>query len=405
LLLIGAVQFVNILDFMMVMPLGPDFARELGIATSKLGLVGGAYTAAAALSGIVASTFLDRFDRRSALVTALLGLVLSTALGGLAQGFGSLIATRVLAGIFGGPATSVALAIIADVVPPARRGRAMGAVMGAFSVASVVGLPIGLKLASLGSWRSPFWAVAGMGLLVAVLAVPLLPSMRGHLVARAEAKAAGKSSHPGSLLAILRRPVVTLSLLATSFTMVGHFALIPNLSAYFQFNRGYPRADLAWLYLAGGLVSFATLRLAGRLSDRLGPARAGTVGSVFYVTTLLLGFVYPLSTVPVLAVFVSFMVTGSFRMVPMQALSSRVPAPAERARFMSLQSCVQHSAAAIGALMSSQFLVARADGSLMGMEQVAIFSVTLAALLPLILWLVEGRVKRQEREATQVVPG
>ena len=49
--LVGAVQFVNVLDFMMVMPLGPDFARALDIPVSRLGLVGGVYTAAAAVSG------------------------------------------------------------------------------------------------------------------------------------------------------------------------------------------------------------------------------------------------------------------------------------------------------------------------------------------------------------------
>src|SRR3954469_19242460 len=74
LFLIGAVQFVNILDFVMVMPLGPDLARSLGMRSSDLGLVGGSYTAAAAVSGLIGSLFLDRFDRRSALAVALVGL-------------------------------------------------------------------------------------------------------------------------------------------------------------------------------------------------------------------------------------------------------------------------------------------------------------------------------------------
>ena len=81
--LIAAVQFVNILDFMMVMPLGPLFAAGLGFPTSRVGLVGGSYTAAAGLAGILGSFFLERFDRRKALGVAVLGLVLSTAAGGL----------------------------------------------------------------------------------------------------------------------------------------------------------------------------------------------------------------------------------------------------------------------------------------------------------------------------------
>jgi hypothetical protein len=65
--LVGAIQFVNIVDFMMVMPLGPDYANALGISTAHLGLIAGSYTAAAAVAGIIAARFLDRFDRRSAL--------------------------------------------------------------------------------------------------------------------------------------------------------------------------------------------------------------------------------------------------------------------------------------------------------------------------------------------------
>jgi predicted MFS family arabinose efflux permease len=108
-LLVAAVQFVNVLDFMMVMPLGPDFARGLGIPTASLGLVSGSYAVAAALAGFLGASFLDRFDRRKALAVAITGLVAGTAAGALAQGLATMILARVVAGAFGGPATSLAL--------------------------------------------------------------------------------------------------------------------------------------------------------------------------------------------------------------------------------------------------------------------------------------------------------
>src|SRR5207249_1638705 len=110
--LVAAVQFVNILDFMMVMPMGPFFSTALHIPTSNLGYVGGSYTAAASIAGLVGSLFLDRFDRRKALGVAMLGLVVATAMGGFAVGMRSLLAARILAGTFGGPATSISLSII-----------------------------------------------------------------------------------------------------------------------------------------------------------------------------------------------------------------------------------------------------------------------------------------------------
>src|SRR5919201_5205870 len=59
LFVIGAVQFINILDFMMVAPLGPDFARALGIPMSQVAYVVGSYTGAAAIAGRAGSLFLD----------------------------------------------------------------------------------------------------------------------------------------------------------------------------------------------------------------------------------------------------------------------------------------------------------------------------------------------------------
>src|SRR5262249_41767457 len=131
--LVGAVQFINVLDFTMVMPLGPDFARALHVPTSELGKAIAGYGQAAAVSGFLGSFFLDRFDRRKALAVAMFGLMLGTLAGGLAHDLPTLTLARVIAGAFGGPATSLSYAIIADVIPPARRGKAMGAVMGAFS--------------------------------------------------------------------------------------------------------------------------------------------------------------------------------------------------------------------------------------------------------------------------------
>lgn len=389
LLLIGAVQFVNVLDFMMVMPLGPDFARELAIESAHLGIVGGSYTASAAISGMVGALFLDRFDRRKALGCALLGLVLGTALGGFAWDLPSLIFARVVAGAFGGPATALAMAIVTDVVPLERRGRAMGAVMGAFSLASVFGVPLGLELARAGGWQTPFFAVAALGAVVTLLTMWLMPPLTGHLHER--------HTQVTSTATLLRKPLVLLSLCCTFVAMAGNFALIPNLSAYFQTNRHYPRDQLGTLYLIGGAVSFLTLRIAGKLADKFGPTRTAALGNGMFVGVLLLGFIYPVHWLPILGLFVSFMVTSSFRVVPMQALSTRVPEAHERARFMSVQSCVQHAASALGAMFGAQLLSTRPDGALQGIGEVASFTALFALLLPLIMLAVERRVRRKEQ--------
>ena len=377
--LLAAVQFVNILDFMMVMPLGPDFAAALGIPTSRLGIVGGSYTAAAAIAGLISARFVDRFDRRRALTVAMLGLVAGTAGGAFAHSFAGLVATRIIAGMFGGPATSITLAILADAVPPERRGRAMGAVMGAFSAASVLGVPAGLELAQRGGWRMPFFAVAGLGLLVVLAVFTLMAPQRNHLGAGASRAA------PRPLPEFLADTRVRLSYLATVTAFLGVFAVIPNLATYFQFNLGYPRDSLSTLYLCGGVVSFFAMRAAGVVVDRRGPLAVIWFGAGLLATLFLGGFVPAHTPIPVPVIFVGFMLGNSVRMVGLQTLTSKIPAPAERGRFMSIQSAVQHMASAVGAVIASAVLVDRPDHGLGGMERVALLGAALAVALPLLV--------------------
>jgi predicted MFS family arabinose efflux permease len=90
------------------------------------------------------------------------------------------------------------------------------------------------------------------------------------------------------------------------------------------------------------------------------------------------------------------MVSGSFRFVPWQALSSRVPGPGERARYMSAVSAVQHLASAAGAMIGAQVLTEQPDGSLRGMDELAWFAVATAAVLPVLIYMVDRLVRAGE---------
>jgi predicted MFS family arabinose efflux permease len=387
---LAAVQFVNVLEFMIVLPLGPDFAEALDIPLAHLGWVGAAYTFSAAIAGLLSAAVLDRFCRRQALTFALSGLMLATLSAAAAPSFAVLLCARVAAGAFGGPATALGYAIIADVIPSERRGRAMGVVLGAFSVSSVVGVPLGLELSRLAGFRAPFLAIALLTALVTALARFSLPSLTSHIGSR-------RLDHGAAALgAFLGRRAVACSLLATSFTMMGMFALIPNLSAYFQFNLGYPRERLGLLYLVGGVTSFVAMRIGGNLVDRYGAPLVVLGGTLVLTADLVAGFIAYRPFVPAVAIFVGLMLANSVRAVAVTSLSTRVPLPDERARFLSLQSAVQHGSSAVGALISTAFLTEGAGHQLLGMPSLAVFTLASVALVPFLTLLVATDLRRRE---------
>lgn len=377
------VQLVAAIEFMMVMPLGPELAVAINLPLEQIGVIGGAYTCAGAIAGLIGAFFLDRFDRRSVLCVLLLGVSAATAFAGLANSVTSLLIARLLAGTFGGPCAGVALAVIADVVPPERRGKAVGVVMGMYAVSAVVGVPIALRLALWAGWRTPFFVMTAAALLVSLLVMVQLPSMTAHKARAARSNALISLGGFGGSKA--------LAMFGMCATMLSAFLVIPNLSTFVQFNAGFPRDGLELLYMTGGIASYFAMRSVGGLVDRFGAVAVSATGVVLFTGTML-AFALPLNVYTVTPVFVGFMLANTARMVPLNVLSSRVPAPQERAQFLSLQSAVNHFSSGVGAVLSTLLLSSSPEGKLLGVPQLVGLALLIGLPLPYLLRLVERRL-------------
>jgi predicted MFS family arabinose efflux permease len=364
--LVAALQFVYLVDFMMVLPLGPDLAREHGFALDRLGWLAAAYTLASAVAGLVGFRLLDRFDRKPALLLTFGLLALATLATTFCHGLPALMLARALTGAFGGPAVAIGMAIVIDLTPPEQRGKAMAKVMLGFSLAAIAGVPLGLELARIGGWQAPFYMVAALAALVLVAMALLLPALEGHLNARQKVSAR----------ILLARPTVRLAMLLQGASAFSAFLVIPHFSAYFLLNLGFPRAQLGVLYCAGGVVALLTVQLLGRLADRAGPVLAAALATGAFCAGLAPFFGLG-AALPILF-FVLFMAGNAGRNVTMAATVSQVPAPHERAGFMSLQSLVQDMAIGAAALATSWQLGETADGRLSGMAPVAALAAVVA---------------------------
>ena len=163
LLILAAVQFTTIVDFMIVMPLGPQLMRTMNIDPAEFGLVVSSYTFAAGLAGLIASAIADRFARRTTFMVLYAGFLLGHVLLCAVPDYRMLVLARFVTGGFGGILGGMSMAIIGDVFPEERRGRATGSLMTGFALASVFGVPLGLYLGSEYGWHVPFVALAIAG--------------------------------------------------------------------------------------------------------------------------------------------------------------------------------------------------------------------------------------------------
>lgn len=389
--LMTAVQFVSVLSFMVVMPLGPDYAMDLGIDTARVGWVLAAYTISSSIIGLLAAMVLDRFDRRPALGICMVGLVLCNVAAALSVDLWSLLAARGLAGLFGGPAGALSVAIVADNVPAERRGKAMGMVMGSLSISAVLGIPAALELSHLFGWRVPFLVVAGLGLVIILIALRLLGPQRTHMTAAP----APLREAPSHLLRVARGTLPALAFALSFIAIVPSFMLITNMAVFVQFNLGFPREQLGLLYMIGGVLSFFGMRATGVLVDRYGSAPV-TTGTALGLATLiwLLYYDWHWAALPIVALVPGFMVFNSARMVAQSAAVSKVPAPADRAGFMALTQSVTQVAGGLAALAGSAMLATGANGELLHIENVAMVSLVITLLAPPLIWALERRLPR-----------
>jgi predicted MFS family arabinose efflux permease len=382
LLVLTAVQFCHILDFVLMMPLAPMLMRSLHISAREFGLLVSAYTFAAAASGLVAAAFMDRYDRKRMLLFLMAGFGIGTLLCGLVEDFWLLMAARVVAGAFGGVLAGVVFAIVGDQIRPDRRGRAMGVVMGAFSAASVLGLPFGLALAERGAWETPFLLLAGVTAVVLAISAFALPPMRAHLTGR-------RHDDPSAfteLWAVAREPRHVRAFVLTTAIMFSAFTVVPFLSAYLVENVRMPESQLDLMYLAGGLATIITGPLLwGPLADRFGHARVFTLTALLtFIPVIAVTNLPPVSLPVILLVTTLMMVLASGRMISVTALVTSVVEPRRRGSFMSLNSSIQQGAAGAAAFTAGLLIGGGEGQPLTGYPMVGLVAVG-ATVLTLVL--------------------
>jgi DHA1 family inner membrane transport protein len=359
LLLLAAVQFTQIMDFMIMMPLGPQLMRELGINAQQFGGLISSFAITAGIVGLVAAPFTDRFDRRKLLLFSYAGFTLATLACGLSTHAATLLWARAICGAFGGISGATIMAIVADVIPAERRARGMGIIMTAFSAAAALGVPLGLKLAQTWKWEAPFLVVAGIATLVWIGLLRILPPVLGHLTG-------GRITSGKDFLELLANRNAWLGLALMMAMVFGHFTIIPFLSPYLVGNVGLPETSLFMIYLSGGLVTIFTGPLVGRLADRHGRFRVYVflvIGACTIILTLTNARPMPLWQTLILAgVFFAF---TSGRFVPGQAVISLAVPSARRGAYMSLVACSRDLASGLTAWVGGQIVSQSPDGSLL----------------------------------------
>ena len=374
-------QFTVVLDFMVMSPLSAFLIQELEITPAQFGIAVSSYAFSAGISGILAAGFADRYDRKKILLFFYAGFLVGTLFCGLATTYPTLVAARIITGVFGGVIGASGMAIVADLFDLSQRGRALSFVQLAFSASQVMGIPISLYIANLWGWNAPFLMIVAFALIPGLLIVFLMKPVDKHLGVGRGTRAI---THLWNTISTRRYRI---GFFTTALLSIGAYMMMPFGSVFAVNNLGVDKNDLVMIFMSTGIASTIIMPVIGMASDRFDKLKVFTIGSlgslvmVLYYTRL---GPTPLPFVIILNMIMFATIMG--RIVPSSALVSALPEARDRGAFMSITGSLQQLAGGIGSVVAGMIVLQQTPTSplenfdVLGMVVAICIVITIAGL-------------------------
>jgi predicted MFS family arabinose efflux permease len=253
-----------------------ELTRDLNTTPAAIGVVVSGFALMVCVGGPFLASWTSGIERRKLLAAALVLYAVMHVCAALAPNYGWLLALRIVTAIGAAIFTSQAAATAGLLVPAAQRGGAIGLVFLGWSIAAVLGVPLGSWLGSLIGWR---WTMGLVGVLSALIAAWVWKQIPPGLFVVPMDRAAWKSlrANRALLLAVL----VTAVQAGGQFTVFTYLALL-----YKEFNHATPET-ISLLYACFGCAGLVGNVLANRMMDRLGPARVAMAAMTVMALALL----------------------------------------------------------------------------------------------------------------------
>jgi EmrB/QacA subfamily drug resistance transporter len=311
----------------------PEIERGLHVALSTVIWVVIGYLLVITLLATQVGRLGDMFGRVRMYEAGFLVFVLGSLACALAWNDAAIIGFRIVQGIGGAFVTANSGAVIADLYPPERRGRAYGYNSVGWSLGAVLGIVVGGLIVTYISWRWIFWINVPIGAAALILATNVLhehgerahrrldlagmvtlglglfgvlwamttlatssfdASVAGYLIGGVVLICAFvlvelHQAEPMLDLSLFKVPTLAPSLLASLFQGLANFAVLFLVIMYLQGPRGLSPIHASLLLVPGYVVGSGVGPYAGRLADRFGPVLPATVGLGVQVVAL---FIY-----------------------------------------------------------------------------------------------------------------
>ena len=326
--------FIDMLGLLMILPLLPFYAKNLGAGGAVVGLLVSSFSVAQLLSAPIWGRFSDRYGRRPALMVGLGASAIAYVVFAYADSLWLLFLSRIVQGA-GGGTVSVIQAYVADATRPEDRAKSLGWLSAATNAGVALGPVIG-SWVQLWNKNTPGLVAAGLCVVNMLFAWKYLTEVRKP---HSDGVTSVRRGSRETVMRVISHPSEPASRLILIYALaIGAFQGTTAILALFLAERfGVNESTIGYFFMYIGVLSVVVRALIlGRLVDHVGEPRLSRVGIVFLAAGLVGLSLAP--NLPLLALSVGMLPLGTAFTFPcVTAMLSRVVSSTDRGLYMGVQ--------------------------------------------------------------------
>lgn len=366
----------------------PKVAADLNVTVPLAGQLVTAFALAFAVGSPVLAVLTGRFERKRLLMGSMLVFALFNLVAALSHTYAVLFVARIGLALSAAVFMPAASAYAVAVSPVERRGQALSIIYAGLTVATLVGVPLGIFVGQWLGWRSIFLLAGGLSLATfAGLAALLAPSRSAGTATLAER------------LAVARRPDVLGALSVTVVFMTGVFAIYTYIAPFLEHATGLTGQSVAVVLFVFGVGATIGNLTGGRLADRVGAPRILTtvllsLTVLFSLISVTAGVLDPAQARWVIVPAIGLWGLVGFSFPAVQQMRLVTMDPRQASITLSLNASAGYLGVSLGALVGSAVVAHGAVGGLGWTAALCEFTA-----LSLLVWTLRVRAKDGAKHA------
>lgn len=276
-----------------IMGILPEVAGGLQVSIPEAGHFIAVYALGVVVGAPVLAGVIHRWTSRRALMVLMGWFTVFNALSGLAQDYSVMMVLRFLSGLPHGAFFGIGAVIAAKLAREGREAQGIAKMFAGFTLANVIGVPLGTYIGNVFDWSLSFALIGGVGLLTVLSLYAWMP----------EVSTRPASGEPGSFRG-MRSPELWALLALTAIGTGGFFAWYSYIAPLLIEVAGLSATDVSYAMILAGVGMVGGNMLGAKMAEWFSPVRAVAVG-MFSMSAMLLLNSYLVSD-PTWALFMCF---------------------------------------------------------------------------------------------------